>query len=73
MQAASARTYQGVYLPFGRSSTPSLLTGRISPYAVTLSALRGAERNAIRVGGVVVVAVAVVVDITEVRSVAGIR
>lgn len=73
MQAASARTYQGVYLPFGRSSTPSLLSGLISPHTVTLSALRGAERNAITVVGVVVVAVAVVVDIAKVRSVAGIR
>lgn len=73
MQAASARTYQGVYLPFGRSSAPSLLSGRISPYTVILSALRGAERHAITVVGVVVVAVAVVVDIAEVRGVAGIR
>ena len=33
---------------------------------VTLSAARGAERNAIRVGGVVVVVATVVVDIAEV-------
>lgn len=35
--------------------------------------MRGAERHAITVVGVVVVAVAVVVDITEVRAVAGVR
>jgi len=33
---------------------------------VTLSAARGAQRHAVRVGRVVVVAVTVVVDITEV-------
>ena len=39
----------------------------------TLSDMRGAERHAIRVAGVVVVRVAVVVHIAEVRAVGGIR
>lgn len=40
---------------------------------VTLSNKRGAERHAITVVGVVAVAVAVVVDIAEVRAVGGVR
>ena len=51
----------------GRLSSPSLLTILVS--FPTPSDTRGAERHAIRVIGVVVVRVAVVVHIAEVRAV----
>ena len=64
MQAASARTYQDIYLPFGRLGTPSLLTVLIS--FPTLSDARGAPRDAVTIVGVVVVGVTVVVDISKI-------
>ena len=66
MQAASARTRQGIYLPFGWSCSPSLHPSLISPHGVTLSARRGAERHAITVVGIVVVAAAAGIDIMKI-------
>ena len=74
MQAASSRTHQGEYLPFGWLCSPSLLSSLISPFPVTVSALRGAERDPVGVVRVVVVVgVAVAVDIPEVVRVARVR
>ena len=56
-----------IFTEFGRLSSPSLLTILVS--FPTPSDMRGAERHAIRVAGVVVVRVAVVVHIAEVRAV----
>nr|DAE72170.1 MAG TPA: hypothetical protein [Caudoviricetes sp.] len=67
MQEASARTYQGIYLPFGRLYAPSLLPVCFR-LAVTRSAWRGAPRERIRIAGVVRVHVAVVVHVAEVRG-----
>ena len=71
MQAASARTCRRIYSPFSQRDGHVLLLSFSSDFAlwVTLPALRGAERDAIRVRRVVVVRVAVVVHIAEVRRV----
>ena len=69
MQAAFAQTCQETYLPFQEG--PNLLLFYLHGFhfviKVTLSGKRGAHDNPISIVRVIVVAIAVVVHITEIR------
>lgn len=74
MQAASAHARQSAYLPVSGGSRPPSLHALISSIAPDyfVSLRRGAQTDAITVVGVVVIRVAIVVHITEIRVVVGI-